>query len=79
MVSDFGDSHDAFTAVFGANPQMSSVTGDTITANVDDVTTTTIIEAFVRRCEVKLLLWCVELDYVGVNTFDRVDFICDIA
>ena len=56
---NFQDLYDAFTAIFSTNPRISSVIVDIVTTNVNAMTVTAIIKAFIERCEVELsqLTW----------------------
>ena len=76
---DFLDSQAPFVKVFGDYPTMFTVTNEDKGVTMDDINVRGIIEAFVGRCEVELLLMEVEAAYVGYDNVDQVQFVTNIS
>ena len=76
---DFLDSQAPFVNIFGDYPTMFTVTNEDKGVTMDDITVRGIVEAFVGRCEVELLLMEVEAAYVGYDNVDQVQFVTNIS
>ena len=68
-----------FVEVFGDYPIMLTVTNEDKGVTMNNITVRGIVEAFVGRCEVELLLMEVEAAYVGYDNVDQVQFVTNIS